>query len=51
MFIEIGKHGEIETCLMAIRQFFNDTTNGGVRPAGWVPPQKVLAGLMEIMQS
>lgn len=51
VFIEIGHHGEIETCLMAIRQFFSDTDNGGVRPAGWVPPQNVLAGIMEIMQS
>lgn len=48
VFIEMGKNGEIETCLMAFKPFWNDTKAGGVRPAGWVPPKPILTQLMGI---
>lgn len=50
VFIEMGSQGEIETCLMAFRPFWNDTTKGGVRPAGWIPPKEIIGKLMEIAQ-
>ena len=48
VFLEIGRQGEIETCLMCIRQLLMDESKGGVRPNNFMPPQEVLAGLMEI---
>lgn len=50
VFIAMGEQGEIETCLMAFRPFWNDTTKGGVRPAGWIPPKTIIGKLMEIAQ-
>ena len=48
VFIEMGNNGEIETCLMAFKPFWNETKAGGVRPDGWVPPKNILTQLMGI---